>query len=79
MANLLKHLFSPIRVKKMEIPNRIVMPPMGTRYPTYGGAVTSKLIDYYVERARGAGENSPISSSTRTTYSRVSWYGGIPP
>jgi 2,4-dienoyl-CoA reductase-like NADH-dependent reductase (Old Yellow Enzyme family)/thioredoxin reductase len=29
------------------------MPPMGTRYATYGGAVTSKLIDYYVERARG--------------------------
>jgi len=26
---------------------------MGTRYATYSGAVTSRLIDYYVERAKG--------------------------
>jgi len=50
---MLPHLFEPITVRGLTLKNRIVMPPMGTRYPTYGGAVTPKLIDYYVERARG--------------------------
>ena len=50
---MLPHLFRPISVRGLTLKNRIVMPPMGTRYPTYGGAVTSKLIDYYVERAKG--------------------------
>jgi len=46
-------LFSPIQVGKLRLKNRIVMPPMGNRYPTYYGEVTPRLIQYYVERARG--------------------------
>ncbi len=37
----------------MRLKNRIVMPPMGTRYTTFGGAVTQRFTDYFVERARG--------------------------
>jgi 2,4-dienoyl-CoA reductase-like NADH-dependent reductase (Old Yellow Enzyme family)/thioredoxin reductase len=47
------HLFQSITVRGMALKNRIVMPPMGTRYPSYGGAVTARLTDYYAERARG--------------------------
>lgn len=46
-------LFSPLTVRNLTLKNRIVMPPMGTRYATYSGMVTSRLIDYYVERAKG--------------------------
>ncbi len=53
MPNTTKHLFSPITIQNLRLKNRIVMPPMGTRYATFGGAVTQRLIDYYVERARG--------------------------
>lgn len=49
----LSRLFSPITIKGLELKNRVVMPPMGTRYPTFGGGVTQRLIDYYVERAQG--------------------------
>ena len=37
----------------MQLKNRVVMAPMGTRYPSFSGTVTQRLIDYYVERARG--------------------------
>jgi 2,4-dienoyl-CoA reductase-like NADH-dependent reductase (Old Yellow Enzyme family)/thioredoxin reductase len=53
MPDTANYLFSPITIKNMRLKNRIVMPPMGTRYATFGGAVTQRLIDYYVERARG--------------------------
>ena len=53
MANSLKHLFSPIRVKKMEIPNRIVMPPMGTNLGNPDGTVSEANLAYMKRRARG--------------------------
>lgn len=49
----LPHLFSPLAIGNLELRNRIVMPAMGTRYPTYGGKVTDRLIHYYAERAKG--------------------------
>jgi 2,4-dienoyl-CoA reductase-like NADH-dependent reductase (Old Yellow Enzyme family)/thioredoxin reductase len=49
----LPHLFSPLTIGNLELRNRIVMPAMGTRYPTYGGKVTDRLIHYYAERAKG--------------------------
>ena len=54
MANLLHHLFSPIRIKKMEIPNRIVMPPMGTNLGNPDGTVSEANLAYMKRRA-GAG------------------------
>ncbi len=50
---MLTRLFQPIDIRGLTLKNRIVMPPMGTRYPTYAGVATPKLTRYYLERARG--------------------------
>ena len=49
----MKHLFKPFTVKGMELPNRLVMPPMVTNFASEEGAVTRKMIEYYAERAKG--------------------------
>ena len=46
-------LFDPIAIRGMEIPNRIVMPPMTTRLAAPDGSVTPELIQYFVARAEG--------------------------
>ncbi len=46
-------LMSPGKIGKMEVKNRIVLPPMITEYATRDGFVTQKQIDYYAERAKG--------------------------
>ena len=46
-------LFSPFSIGTLEIQNRIVMPPMATRYATLEGFATDRQTAYYVERARG--------------------------
>ncbi|MBN2098092.1 MAG: FAD-dependent oxidoreductase [Dehalococcoidia bacterium] len=48
-----KRLFEPTRIGKMEIKNRIVMPPMGTNMGTADGHVTEEIVCYYRERAKG--------------------------
>lgn len=45
-------LFQPITIGKMELRNRIVMPAMHLSY-TLDGEVNDRLVDFYVERARG--------------------------
>lgn len=47
------HLNSPLRIKNMELANRLVMPPMATTKASADGAVTQALCDYYAEKARG--------------------------
>jgi 2-enoate reductase len=47
------NLFAPGRIGLLEIPNRIVMPPMGTGFSNPDGRVTPRQIDYYAARARG--------------------------
>lgn len=47
------HLFSPGRIGRLQIKNRIVMPAMYTGLATVNGEVTSQMIDYYEARARG--------------------------
>jgi len=49
----LKSLFSPIKVGNLELKNRIIMAPMGTGYANPDGTVSQRLIDYFVERAKG--------------------------
>ena len=58
-------LFESIRIGKMELKNRIVMAPMATSLAGDFGSVTDRLIDYYVERAKGGVgliivENTPV-------------------
>jgi 2,4-dienoyl-CoA reductase-like NADH-dependent reductase (Old Yellow Enzyme family)/thioredoxin reductase len=50
----LVELFKPFKVKNLELKNRIVMPPMRTNLATAEDEmVTQRLIDHYVERAKG--------------------------
>ena len=46
-------LFEPFRLKNMELKNRLVMLPMATNFSDVGGYVSERLIDYFVERAKG--------------------------
>ncbi len=46
-------LFSPLFIGHLRLKNRIVMAPMATHLADETGAVTPRLIDYYVERACG--------------------------
>jgi len=46
-------LLTPARIGSVEIPNRIVMPPMTTRTADEEGHVTEDTIAYYLARARG--------------------------
>jgi 2,4-dienoyl-CoA reductase-like NADH-dependent reductase (Old Yellow Enzyme family) len=46
-------LLTPARIGSVEIPNRIVMPPMTTRTADEEGHVTEDTLAYYLARARG--------------------------
>lgn len=46
-------LSTPISIGGVEIRNRVVMPPMTTRYSTNAGFATSATVAYYQARARG--------------------------
>jgi 2,4-dienoyl-CoA reductase (NADPH2) len=45
-------LFTPIKIRDMIVPNRIVMPAINLNYANEG-YITQRLIDFYVERAIG--------------------------
>ena len=50
----LEHLFTPIKIGEMEVPNRLVMPPMGINFGIDDqGYVTDQLTEYFVQRAKG--------------------------
>jgi len=53
MSTNFARLFEPGKIGRMELKNRIVMPPMGTGYGDEGGYVSQRHIDYYEARARG--------------------------
>ncbi|MHA1532472.1 MAG: oxidoreductase [Candidatus Heimdallarchaeota archaeon] len=46
-------LFEPIKLGKVEIKNRIVMPGMETNLGDENGNVTPQIIEYYKQRAKG--------------------------
>lgn len=48
----MKLLMQPIKVKNIEIRNRIIMPPMATS-KSDDGQVNQKLVDYYDEKSKG--------------------------
>lgn len=47
------NLFNPIKIRGMELNNRVVFPAMATNLISDGGYVTDKFIDYHVARALG--------------------------
>lgn len=48
-----KIMFSPMKIGKCEIKNRIVMPPMMMGFANLDGTASEQLMDYYEERAKG--------------------------
>lgn len=46
-------LFSPIKIRSMELKNRVILPAMGTKFSGNTSYVTDQLINYHVARARG--------------------------
>jgi 2,4-dienoyl-CoA reductase-like NADH-dependent reductase (Old Yellow Enzyme family)/NADPH-dependent 2,4-dienoyl-CoA reductase/sulfur reductase-like enzyme len=49
----LRRLFEPVKIGKLELRNRILMPALNTKLGTEWGAMSDRMIDYYVERAKG--------------------------
>jgi len=50
---MFEKLFTPYRIGKMEVKNRIVMAPMGLNAAHMDGTIDNDEIDYFEERARG--------------------------
>ncbi len=48
----MKYIFEPIRIRNMELKNRIAMPAMHLHY-TEDGTVTDQFLEFYRERAKG--------------------------
>jgi 2,4-dienoyl-CoA reductase-like NADH-dependent reductase (Old Yellow Enzyme family)/thioredoxin reductase len=59
-----KMLFSPMKIGKCEIKNRIVMAPMLMGFGQLDGQATEQMMDYYEERAKG-GTGLIITEITR--------------
>ena len=50
---MFKKLFESAKIGSVEIKNRIVMPAIHLGYAAEDGSVTQRIIDFYVERAKG--------------------------
>lgn len=50
---MLEKLFEPIRIGNLELPNRMIVPPMVTNFCTEDGLATERFIAYHEARARG--------------------------
>lgn len=49
----LKHILKPIRIKSLELKNRVVMPPMATMLGNLDSSVSDALVAYITRRAKG--------------------------
>ena len=60
-------LFTPIKIRGMELKNRVILPAMGTKFSGQTSYVTDQLIDYHVARVKGgSGLNIVEVSSVHT-------------
>ena len=50
---MLKHVFSPVKIGKLEISNRLVVSPMVTDYCNKDGTATERYIAYHETKAKG--------------------------
>lgn len=46
-------LFSPLKIRDLELPNRVIMTGMGTNMVSRDGSITDTLIEYHKIRAKG--------------------------
>ncbi len=68
----LKHLFSTFKVKKMELANRVVMPPMGTNLGNSDATVSEALLAYMKRQTKG-GAGLIITEITAVHPSGIVW------
>lgn len=74
----MKLLKEPIKIKNIQLRNRLVMPPMATAKSGEDGAVTTQLCDYYDEKSKGGyigliiTEHSFISQEGKASPNQVS-------
>ena len=50
---MFEHLLSPIKIRGLELKNRIILPAMGTRMASEKGEITDRLVAYHAARAKG--------------------------
>ena len=50
---MFEKLFSPIKIKGMELKNRVILPAMGTKFAGKASFVTPQLINYHLARVKG--------------------------
>lgn len=50
---MFEKLFSPVKIRGMELANRVILPAMGSRMASVDGEITDKLIAYHAARAKG--------------------------
>ncbi len=71
-------LLDPLKVKGLTLKNRIVMPPMQTGRATVEGAVTDRLIGFYVRRSTALGllivEHSYVSAAEKLSPKQLGIY-----
>ena len=66
---MFEHLFAPIKIRDMELKNRIILPAMGTRMAAENGAVTDT---YHTLVNPGRPIPEHITELMRTEYCRSS-------
>ena len=49
----LKSILSPLKIRSLELPNRVVMPPMGSNLGNKDGTVSEENLAYLTRRAKG--------------------------
>ncbi len=76
--NELKHLLSPITIKKTEIPNRVVMPPMGTGLCNPDGTVNDALLAY-MNRQASSGAGADVIHASIGTHGSPGGITSAPP
>lgn len=50
---MFEKLFSPIKIKGMELKNRVILPAMGTKFAGKASFVTPRLVSYHLARVKG--------------------------
>ncbi|MDF2636796.1 MAG: NADH:flavin oxidoreductase [Pelosinus sp.] len=71
-------LLTPLKIKNLELKNRLIMPPMATSRAGLHGEITSPLLQYYDEKTRDGyfgmviTEHSFISTDGKTSFHQIS-------
>ena len=50
---MFEKLFSPVKIRDMNLKNRVILPSMGTKFVGKASYVTPQLIDYHIARVKG--------------------------